>query len=109
MKIFILLNNQINQMITLILVLVMALGMLSCTKEKVDNSKCGNITSKLLAYPGERYETYFIVVNFPTGVETIKLNDVFLAYTYCNPTCVYVNVPKTKFDSYKIGDTYCKP
>ena len=94
------------------------IGLLSCTKEKVDNSKCGNITIKALLLPPQslpigfdpaQYETYYIWVSFPTGVEMIKLNDVFPAYRYCNPTCVYVNVPKTKFDSYKIGDTYCKP
>ena len=35
----------------IILIATLMIGLLSCTKEKVDNSKCGNITRKALLLP----------------------------------------------------------
>lgn len=79
----------------LILVLVMALGMLSCTKEKLDNTKCGPIVNKGMAGNG----SIWIVVRLSNG-------DVEM--TVWAPT-IYNYNPDLVYNSYKIGETYCKP
>jgi len=73
---------------------MLGLTFLSCSKEKM-NDKCGQIINKGMASD----TSIWIVVRLRTG-------DVEM--TVWAPT-IYNPDPTVVYNSYKIGDTYCRP
>ena len=85
-----------------IIALLMVFSLLSCTKEKLDDTKCGPIISKemrtVLGLPGTS-DLYIIILTVKLKSGDTKIVQQFMSDT---SSAQYI------YNSYKIGETYCK-
>lgn len=82
-----------------IIALLMVFSLLSCTKEKLDDTKCGPIISKEMRTRTGINDLYIILLTVKLKSGDTKIVKQFMSDT---SSAHYI------YDSYKIGETYCK-
>ncbi len=98
---------------------MMALGMLSCTKEKLDN-KCGSIVSNRLTQKSRFAEDFYgnrVTITDRVIYVVIKLNNGDQEVEAWKGTQLYNSngstigdpLPPDWQNRYKVGNTFCKP